>query len=156
MSINIRKAESSDLSTVQQFGYELLEYERVNWDPALDPSWPFSEEGRQKYERAINDRYVLIAEDEGKPVGFLIATLSEAVPGSARNISTAQLNNIYIREEKRGHGIGEQLCDEFLKYCQEKTIDKISVTVNSRNKHAIEFYEKMGFSPSLHILSIER
>ena len=47
-NITIRRATLKDLKTIQRFSYELLDYERRNWAPALDVNWPFSKEGEQK------------------------------------------------------------------------------------------------------------
>ena len=63
-NITIRRATLKDLKTIQRFGYELLDYERRNWDPALDVNWPFSKEGEQKYLTAITDKYTIIAEKD--------------------------------------------------------------------------------------------
>lgn len=49
MNIIIKKAELEDLKTIQQFGYQLLKYEKDNWDKSLEIDWPFSDEGKAAY-----------------------------------------------------------------------------------------------------------
>lgn len=151
----IRAANSQDLKTIQQFGYQLLEYEHDNWDPTLELDWPFSEAGEAAYAKAISEKCTLIAEADNKAIGFLIGSVKRPAPGAARSIISAQLENIFVDDEMRGHGIGEKLAHEFKKYCLKEKADAINVTVNAKNKQATRFYEKVGFLPSRIFLSQE-
>ncbi len=153
MDVIIKRAKINDLETVQQFGYRLLEYERNNWDPDLELDWPFSEQGKDAYTKAINDGYTIIAEIDGRPVGFLIGSIRRPKAGTARQITAAQLENIFVNEDARVKGVGKKLAEEFKKYCLAEKVDKLNVVVNSENVGAIEFYKKIGFLPSRMILS---
>lgn len=145
--ITIRRATLDDLKIIQQFGYELLEYERQNWDPALDSNWPFSKEGEQKYRTAITDKYTVIAENDHQPVGYLIAKIIDIAPGSARSIKQAYLENIYVVSSARKSGIGAKLVVNFQDYCKKEGVNRINVSVLAANTAAVDFYQKVGFSP---------
>lgn len=145
--ITIRRATLDDLKIIQQFGYELLEYERRNWDPALDSNWPFSKEGEQKYRMAITDKYTVIAENDHQPVGYLIAKIIDTAPGSARSIKQAYLENIYVVSSARKSGIGAKLVANFQDYCKKEGVNRINVSVLAANTAAVDFYQKVGFSP---------
>ena len=82
-NVIIRQAKESDIEIIQQFGYELLDFERRNWDKSLDAKWPFTEAGKQKYLEAIKDKYTIIAEIDGKAVGFLIGKVIKTSAGDA-------------------------------------------------------------------------
>ena len=153
MNTTIRRATIDDLKTIQQFGYQLLEYERNNWDPDLKLDWPFSDQGKNAYTKAINDGYTTIAEIDEKPVGFLIGSIKRPKVGNARQITVAQLENIFVNEDARVRGVGKKLADEFKTYCIAEKVDKLNVVVNSENVEAIKFYKKIGFIPSRMILS---
>ena len=155
MNVTIRQATIEDLKTVQEFGYKLLKYEHDNWDPILDLNWPFSEGGEANYTKAINERYTLLAELDGKPVGFLIGSIRLPDPKAPRQITAAQLDNIFVDDEVRGQGIGEKLFDEFKEYCLSKKADTLSVAVTYQNEIATRFYEKIGFVPSRMVLKQE-
>lgn len=156
MSITIRKATKNDIKLVQQFGFELLDYERQNWDPTLEADWPFSEAGKKAYEKAINEKYTIIAEDEKKhPVGFLIGKIVRPDKDAARKVTIAQLENIFVYPDSREKNIGKQLFEHFKSYCKTEGVNKINVTVNAKNTTAIKFYEKTNFSPSRLFLSQE-
>lgn len=144
-NITIRRATLKDLKTIQRFGYELLDYERRDWDPALDVNWPFSKEGEQKYRTAITDKYTIIAEKGGKPVGYLIGKVVDAAPGSARHIKQAYLENIFVSDSDRKSGVGVKLIVDFRDYCKKEGVSRINVSVLAANATAVDFYQKTGF-----------
>ena len=151
----IRRATLEDLKTIQQFGYELLDYERRNWDPTLDINWPFSKEGEQKYRAAITDKYTIIAEKDKKPIGYLIGKIVDIAPGSARPIKQAYLENIFVLDSARKSGVGVKLIAEFKDYCKKEGVSRINVNVLAANTNAVDFYQKVGFSPRSLSLSQE-
>ncbi len=146
-NIIIQRATLDDLETIQQFGYKLLEYERQNWDPALDPNWPFSKEGEQKYRTAIAEKYTIIAKKDNKPIGYLIAKIIDITPNSARPIKQAYLENIYVEDSARNSNIGSMLISELKTYCKKESVNRINVSVLAANEAAVNFYQKVGFSP---------
>jgi len=148
MSITVRIANMADLKTIQKLGFELLDFERQNWDPTLDTDWPFSEEGKANYEKAIKEKYTIIAEEDGKPIGYLIGSIRPPIKGGARHITTAQLENIYIDSNYRRSRVGKKLFEHFASYCKKQKVDAMNVMVNAKNDNAISFYKKVGFSPS--------
>lgn len=153
--ITIRRATTDDIETIQQLGFELLDFERKNWDPSFDAKWPFSEEGKKKYLAAIENKYTIIAEKDGKPVGYLIGKIIDISPDSARPIKQAYLENIYVSESLRGANIGSEIFANFKDYCKSEGVSRINVSVLSDNKNAVEFYKNVGFSPRSISLSQE-
>ena len=154
-NIIVRRATLEDIKTIQQFGYKLLDYERQNWDSALDVNWPFSKEGEQKYRTAITDKYTIITEKDGKPVGYLIGKVVDAAPGSARHIKQAYLENIFVSDSDRKSGVGVKLIVDFRDYCKKEGVSRINVSVLAANTIAVDFYQKVGFSPRSLSLSQE-
>ena len=154
-NITTRRATLEDLKTIQRFGYELLDYERQNWDPAVDINWPFSKEGEQKYRSAITDKYTIIAEKDKKPIGYLIGKIVDIAPGSARPIKQAYLENIFVSDSARKSGVGAKLIAEFKDYCKKEGVSRINVNVLVANTNAVDFYQKVGFSPRSLSLSQE-
>jgi len=155
MDISIRKASDSDLKLIQEFGSRLLNFERENYDSSLDSNWAFSDEAKAKYLVAIRERYVIIAELDGRAVGFLIGSVATPKPGNARPIKQAMLQNIYVDSSQRGIGVGKRLVEEFKAYCKGENVDRINVSVMAANKVAISMYEKVGFSPRSINLAME-
>ena len=151
----VRRAKMEDLGTIQQLGFELLDFERRNWDASLDVGWPFSEAGKKKYEEAIREKFVVLAENRGEAVGYLIGKITKRDVGDARKICQAQLENIFVREGSRGVGTGAKLMSEFKEYCENEGVDRLNVSVLAQNEQAIKFYEKVGFMPRSLNLSLE-
>ena len=147
MNISIRRAEASDVETVQEFGSKLLNYERENYDSSLDSNWAFSNEAKAKYLDAIQNRYVTIAEADGQPVGFLIGSITAPRAGDARQIKQANLQNLYVDESVRKAGIGKQLVENFKDYCKSENVSRLNVSVLAANKVAVDFYDAMGLKP---------
>jgi ribosomal protein S18 acetylase RimI-like enzyme len=145
--ISIRRATESDIKTIQQFGFELLDFERKNWDPSLDTKWPFSKEGEEKYLSAIKNKYTIVAEKDGEPVGYLIGKIIDISPDSARPIKQAYLENIYVSESLRGANIGSEIFANFKDFCKKEGVSRINVSVLAANENAVEFYKNSGFSP---------
>ena len=145
--IRIRRAESKDLGVVQKLGYQLLETERKGWDPTLDSSWAKGEEGKKVYLDAIENKYVLLAEDDGEAVGYLIGKIHIPPKQAARHIVLARLINIYVDGAHRHQGIGKRLFQHFREHCIEQGVNDLEVLVLAKNQNAIEFYKKQNFTP---------
>ena len=155
MDISIRRAVEADLPVIQALASGLLNYERENFDSSLDANWTFSEEAKKKYLVAINEKYTIIAENDGEPVGYLIGKIFSTPADSARVIKQAMLENIFVNAELRGSGIGQKLIQKFLDYCRSEGVDRVNVSVLAKNENTIKFYEKTGFLPRSLNLSME-
>ena len=151
----IRRAKESDITTIQEFGSKLLNFERENYDSSLDKNWAFSDEAKTKYLDAIRNRYVSIAEVDGQPVGFLIGTIITPTNNSARQIKQANLQNIYVDEDMRKTGLGKKLIEDFRQYCRSNGVVRLNVSVLARNTTATDFYYNNGFEPQSLNLSQE-
>ena len=147
MDISIRKAEVSDIETIQNFGSKLLNYERENYDSSLDKDWAFSDEAKAKYLNAIQDKYVIIAEANGQPIGFLIGDIVAPKDGDARQIKQAFLRNIYVDEEYRKSGVGKKIFEFFKEHCINEGVRRLNVSVIAGNEKAVSFYNNVGFVP---------
>lgn len=56
------------------------------------------------------------------------------------------LSKLYIKEKKRGQGIGKQAFNFIKEKCKEKNLNSIRLNVNKYNSLSIEAYKKMGFA----------
>ncbi len=55
------------------------------------------------------------------------------------------LSKLYLKKEYRGLGLASQAFDFLERYCKERGLKAIWLTVNRHNDHSIRVYEKKGF-----------
>lgn len=64
--------------------------------------------------------------------------------GSA--FSTSELQRLYVLYRFHGLGLGGMLMDAVLEHARENDTERLTLRVNSQNKHAIDFYRRHGFT----------
>ena len=106
-----------------------------------------SNEGKQYFENAIKDSFVIVAETEGgkterKVVDYL---LGEELDIPYYNFKIAELCTMCIDSSYRKQGIGGKLYCEFEEYYKSQGITHFMVTASFKNESAKAFYKKMGF-----------
>lgn len=57
---------------------------------------------------------------------------------------TLHLEDLIVREEKRGTGLGNALYQQVIKFAQEQGLKRVEWVVLDWNQHAIDFYERSG------------
>ncbi|NWF51357.1 MAG: GNAT family N-acetyltransferase [Ignavibacteriaceae bacterium] len=134
--IVIRDAEKNDIPVLFKLINELAEYEK------LSSTVIANEEGLAKVMFGENNFVqALIAEYEKNPVGFALFF---------HNYSTFvgkagfYLEDLYVKPEMRGKGIGKKLLSILIKTAKERNCGRIEWAVLDWNKTAIDFYEKLG------------
>lgn len=84
---------------------------------------------------------VLLAEADGRPIGlatyFSTFSIFLARPG-------IWLDDLYVREEHRGRGVGEALMAALARIAGERGCGRIEWTVALGNDRGIAFYERLG------------
>jgi len=142
----IRKASPDELETILLLSDELT-ISDLPFDKKVDVSWAHSTNGKKHYGEKIKEisGVCFVAEMNGEIVGYLTAAKKE-VP-SYRNVTVADLENIFVKKEFRSHGVGKMLMNKFKEWAKEIKMDKVAVNVFALNDRAIEFYKREGFTP---------
>lgn len=137
MSVSFERAESADLPTLMRFMQEFHEF---------DHTTPFDNEpARNSMETIVANEsvgrvWLIKIQDEN--IGYIVLTLHYRL--ESRGIS-ASIDELFIREESRGMGIG-RLAMNFLKdTCRELGVVTIQLEVKNDNPEAAALYEKVGF-----------
>ena len=144
--ISLRKAKTVDLGIIQDFNNKLCAKEHHDFDLTINPNFAKTEEGESYFKSSIESekKLVLIAEDEGKPVGYIIGG-TQAV-GDFRNMANmCEADNMWVDESYRSRGIGKQLMDGLEAWAKEKGIKRMRVLASSKNEKGINFYKREGF-----------
>ena len=142
--IIIRKVTIGDLRSIQELNNDLFKLEKENYDSTLIENWPLSKDGEDYFTDLINNHYVIVALLNNEIVGYLAGSINEK--GSYEEIQYGELNNMLIKENCRGYGIGKKLINNFKDYCKENNIYNVKVTASYKNQDAINFYKRNGFS----------
>jgi ribosomal protein S18 acetylase RimI-like enzyme len=89
-------------------------------------------------------RKAIVAECDGRIVGFLLGSIQKRPPVFATSYQ-AYVDSIAVIESKRNQGIGGMMLDVFEKWAKEKKMPYVMLNVVVENAAAIRFYENRGF-----------
>lgn len=136
--IAIRSAGRADVPVILGFINDLAEYEHMSDQvvatPELLEEWIF-DKGRAE---------VLLAELDGKPVGFALFF---------HNFSTflgragIYLEDLFVRPEARGHGAGKALLRKLAGVALERGCGRLEWACLDWNAPSIAFYKAQGAEP---------
>ncbi|HEY0037281.1 MAG TPA: GNAT family N-acetyltransferase [Longimicrobium sp.] len=138
-SIRIRPAKEADVPLILRFIRELADYERL-----LHEVVATEERLRRTLFGARPGAEVVIAEADGEPVGFALFfhnySTFLAQPG-------LYLEDLYVRPEARGRGIGRALLAHLARLARERDCGRLEWWVLDWNEAAIRFYHSLGARP---------
>jgi GNAT superfamily N-acetyltransferase len=137
--LEIRAATEDDFPLILSLIKELAEYERLSHEVvATEESlrhWLFGE-------RPVAE--VLIGHHGGEPAGFALFFHSFSTFLGKPGI---YLEDLYVRPEFRGAGIGRALLVHLARLARERGCGRLEWAVLDWNKPAIGFYKGLGASP---------
>jgi ribosomal protein S18 acetylase RimI-like enzyme len=133
--MTIRRATKSDRALIRELWEE---FEAELGGPAyLLETW---DEAWSDLAQTVEQGVALIAEDDGRAVGFIFCILGD------RGRKTAHVTDVYVRPEARNKGIGRALLAEVVEPAREAGLDHVSLEVLLRNADARRLYERLGFA----------
>jgi len=148
LKVAIEKAAVADLKDIQFLNQELCKKENIDFDPTINENYAFSKAGEEYFKSRIEspDGIALIVREGDEVVAYLVGGM--ATPEDYRSVkSVAELENMFVREEMRGKGIGGKLIQQFEDWCKERGVEVIRVVASAQNSEAIKFYEAHGAKP---------
>lgn len=152
----IRKATIDDFKEIQLLNRFLFEKEEKEYDSLLNVDWSFEGEGREYFEKAINDegKTVFIAEEKGKIVGYLAGTTKKQHIYKDHCLE-AEIDNMFVLEQNRDSGFGSKLVEAFVCWAKGIGVKRIEVRASSGNEKGIKFYTKNGFEDFDTVLKLD-
>lgn len=116
--------------------------------PPLDPASLSDPRYRTAFDAITADpnHRLIVAERNGDVVGTLQISIIPGLPrfGMTRGI----LENVHIRADQRGNGLGSQLVQWAIDRCREAGCGLVQLTSNKSRLDAHRFYRKLGFEPT--------
>ena len=140
MDLHIREAEISDSALVLSFIKELAEFERMGKEVTTTEA-ELRESLFQK--RQAN---VLIAEIDGNPAAFALFYPVYSTFSGRQNLF---LEDLFVKEEYRGKGIGKALMKQLAKIALQRGAKRLDWYVLEDNKSGSRFYKHLGAVPLL-------
>ena len=139
MKPSIRPAKAEDAANIASLIRELAVYEKLEHLANATPE--------DLIRHLFGDRpaaEVLIAEIDGEAVGFALyfSTFS-----TFRGQPGTYLEDLFVRPEYRGQGIGKALLSSVAKVAVERGSGRLEWSVLDWNKPSIEFYRSQGAKP---------
>jgi len=134
--VTIRTATEADQDLLREL-WEEFEAD-LDQEPYLRETW---DEAWEDLSTTVSDGVALIAEEDGRALGFVFCVLGD------RGRKTAHVTDIYVRPEARRRGIGRALLAELVAPAREAELEHVSLEVLVRNPDARRLYERLGFTP---------
>ena len=135
MDFTIRKGEKQDMPAVLELIKELAAFEKEP-DAVVTTVETLEEEGFGENPLF----HVFVAEAGGKIEGMALVYYRF----STWKGRTLHLEDLIVRENKRGTGMGNALYQKVIKFAKEQGLKRVEWVVLDWNKHAIDFYERSG------------
>lgn len=141
-NIFIRKAKITDLELMLAWGKKVYEVER-QYMPLLIYS---AKEAKDRYLNQIDNPLFcfLIAEINGKPVGYLYAHLDQ-IPYLATKRKECEIEVIYLNEDSRGRGAAGELINACMLWAKNNRAFGIKAGIFADNIASIKAFQKTGF-----------
>jgi ribosomal protein S18 acetylase RimI-like enzyme len=141
--VNIRTARSEDIDLLMSL-VERLESEL----PALPYPEDPAEFERAKVERMVSEGVALIAEEDGTAVGYALARYGDHGP------TTLYVSDLWVDSAVRGQGVGRELMRRVADAAVAHGSSHLVLDVDTKNRDAIAFYERLGFEEGAKILRV--
>lgn len=136
-NFNIREAKPSDASLLVSLIRELAEFEKLAHEAVATP---------ELLSNALEngDARALVVEQGDRALGFALYFFNFSTflgrPG-------LYLEDLYVKPECRGAGVGEALLRKLAQIAREKKCGRMEWAVLDWNTKAISFYQKLGAKP---------
>lgn len=134
MEYTIREAQKNDMPQVLELIKELAAHENAADQVDIEVA-DLEEEGFEN-----GNFKCFVADVDGKLQGMALVYFRF----STWKGRTVHLEDLIVRKEMRGTGLGGALYKRVVQYGHEKGVKRVEWVVSEGNKNAIEFYENSG------------
>jgi len=153
--MQIRQAAIEDLETIQELNQMLFDWEVEEFGVPWNRNWP--QEKEQYFRTAITDteKYLtLVAEQNGKIVGYVISVISNA-PSYRTEKLFAEPESMFVLPEFRGSIAAYRLVEKIKEWALSKKADYIKFSTQAGNKRMLSLFRKRGFKDRQVVLEMK-
>jgi ribosomal-protein-alanine N-acetyltransferase len=142
--VTIRDAKAADLELLRRMRDEFQR--ELDKPPFFDEPW---ETVTEDVDETIREGVALIAEDDGKPVGYALASIVPQTP------IRGHLYDLFVTADTRGRGVGRELIATVAQRLRERGVSHLSLDVALGNDGARRLYERLGFRSYEVLMAVE-
>ena len=145
-NLTFRDAAPADIATI--VGLSHAGDARGTDTPPLDPATLADPRYRAAFDEIAADpsHRLIVAERNGEIVGTLQISIIPGMPNFG--MKRGMLENVHIRADQRGSGLGTEMVQWAIERCREAGCGLVQLTSNKVRHDAHRFYEKLGFVKS--------
>lgn len=140
VSCTVRAARRNDLPALCALLGELFAIE-ADFKPEPSRQWAGLERLLERSQEAV----VLVAEADGAVLGMCSA---QVLISTAEGGEAALVEDVVVRGDARGRGIGRTLLDALEAWCRQRGIRRLQLLADTANTPALEFYRARGWQPT--------
>lgn len=129
-------ATKPELDTLLELMQEFYLIEQLNYDENI------IRDGLHQIFENKNNGYAHLIKVEDKPAGYFILTFGFSLEFHGRD---ALVDELYVREEFRGKGIGSACLQQIENLCRQEGIHAVHLEVDHTNIRAKELYHRSGY-----------
>ncbi|MCJ2180420.1 GNAT family N-acetyltransferase [Novosphingobium album (ex Hu et al. 2023)] len=152
--MNLRNATPADAAALAELGTRsfVVKFGHLYRPEDLETFLAGSHtEAKAAKEIADPQMRVMLAENDGKLLGYCKLVMACGWPEHARGARVIELKQLYTDPEATGQGIGARLMDWALEEAAGFGADEIQLSVYSDNPGAQKFYSRYGFEKTADI-----
>lgn len=145
--IEVREGTEDDLDEVIEL-WEMLARHHEQISDEFTLAW----DGKRKWSRYLKAKFdeistkLIVAEEDGKIVGFLLCLLSPNVP-VFKERKVGVISDVFVLEERRRKGIARKMLDVAVKWLQKNKVRTLQLGVAHDNLEARAVWRTLGFEP---------
>lgn len=149
MQLVIRSATADDIPNILSLWIEFIDFHAQR-----DPHYATVKSGPECMAEYVakcleSDKHiVLVAEQDGKPVSYLLAESAQR-PAAFVCRDYGAIIDLAVAGPCRRCGIGEKMVAEAIRLMKERGVKRIEVSYALANEVSSAFWPKMGFKPYL-------
>jgi len=143
--IRIRDAQADDLDEVVELWEQLAKHHE-----RLSDKFSLALDGKRKWSKYLRERFaeirtkLIVAEEEGKIVGFMLCLLEPNVPVyKERKIGV--ISDVYVMQQRRRKGVAKNMLDYAIAWFVKNKVKTIRLNVAADNLVARAAWRTLGF-----------
>lgn len=118
----------------------------------LSDQFALAWDGKRKWAKYLEQRFseistkLIVAEEEGEIVGFMLCLLSPNVP-VFKDRKIGVISDVYVLEERRRKGVAKNMLTRAVKWFEKNKVRSVQLGVAHDNLEARAAWRRIGFEP---------